>query len=229
MTLRRKFIFYLTLIHLVFAASIVLLLWDNRVWLIAVELVLFLSGLFAFKLFRGLFQPLDLLLAGADSLKEKDFTSRLRLSGQPEMDTLIGVYNRMIDSLRDERLTLQEQHYFLEKVMNASPAGIITLDYDGKVSMVNPAAEQLFQLSSPALLGKSLSEIASPLASLLNDLPSGASAVMPLRGIRKVKCIRSQFLDRGFPRTFFSFGRIDGRTAAIGKIGVRETHQDDVA
>lgn len=203
MTLRRKFILYLTLLHLVFAVSIVILLWEHREWLIVLELFLFISGLFAFKLFRGLFRPLDLLVAGADSLKEKDFTTRLRLSGQPEMDTLIGVYNRMIDSLREERLTLQEQHYFLEKVMNASPAGIITFDYDGKVSMVNPSAGQLFQLPSSALLGKFLTEIASPLALLLNELPTGASAVMPLRGIRKVKCIRSQFLDRGFPRTFF--------------------------
>jgi hypothetical protein len=34
--------------------------------------------------------------------------------GQPEMDRLIHVYNRMVDSLRAERVRLQEKHNFLE-------------------------------------------------------------------------------------------------------------------
>ena len=203
MTLRRKFVLYLGFLHLVFAASIVFLLWEHRIWFIGVELFLLISIIMAYRLFRGLFRPLDLLLAGADSLKEKDFTTRLRLSGQPEMDALIGVYNRMIESLHDERLALQEQHYFLEKVMSASPAGIITCDYDQKVSMVNPAAEHLLGSPASVLIGKNLNTVASPLGLSLNTLKSGESIVVPLRGIRRVKCIRSQFIDRGFPRAFF--------------------------
>lgn len=203
MTLRRRFILYLAFLHLTFAASIVLLLWDHRIWFIAVEALLLVSGIFAFKLFRGLFQPLELLLAGADSLREKDFTTRLRLSGQPEMDVLIGVYNRMIETLQDERLALHEQHYFLEKIMAASPAGIITFDYDQKVSMVNPAGEQFFQQQAVDMIGRRLDEIASPVAASLRDLRPGESILVPMQGIRRLKCIRSQFLDRGFPRTFF--------------------------
>ena len=203
MTLRRKFILYILVLHLTFAASVIILLQDQRIWLIAVELALLVSGIIAFRLFKGLFQPLDLLLAGADSLRERDFTTRLRLSGQPEMDALIGVYNRMIETLRDERLALQEQHYFLEKIMAASPAGIVTFDYDQKVSMVNPAAEQFFQQAAAAMTGKRLSEIDSPLALFLRDVPAGGSVLVPMQGRRRLKCIRSQFLDRGFPRTFF--------------------------
>jgi nitrogen fixation/metabolism regulation signal transduction histidine kinase len=202
-TLRRKFIVYLLVLHAVFALALVGLLWKDRVWLIGVELFLVVSTFFAFRLFRGLFRPLDLLVAGADALNEKDFTTRLRSSGQPEMDTLISIYNRMIDTLREERLTLQEQHYFLQKVMAASPSGILTLDYDGNISMANPAAEQLIQLDASAIVGKPLSVIASPLGNSLIDLQKGSSVVLPLRGIRRVKCTRSEFLDRGFPRAFY--------------------------
>ena len=203
MTLRRKFIVYLLVLHAIFALSLVVLLWNDRVWLIGVELYLVASAFFAFRLFRGLFRPLDLLVAGADALNEKDFTTRLRSSGQPEMDTLITVYNRMIDSLREERLTLQEQHYFLQKVMAASPSGILTLDFDGNISMVNPSAEQLVQLDAKELVGRPLSVITSPLGDSLAELQKGSSVVLPLRGIRRVKCTRSEFLDSGFPRTFY--------------------------
>ncbi|MBK8556906.1 MAG: hypothetical protein IPL65_14525 [Lewinellaceae bacterium] len=44
------------------------------------------------------------------------------------MDKLIGVYNAMIDHLRNERKLQQEQHYFLEKLVQTAPTGIIMLD-----------------------------------------------------------------------------------------------------
>ncbi len=203
MTLRRKYVLYIAGVHLLFAAAMAVLLWDQRIWFIAVEAFLIASGVIAFRLFKGLFHPLELLLAGADSLKEKDFATRLRLSGQPEMDALIGVYNRMIETLQDERLALEEQHFFLQKIMAASPAGIVTLDYDGRVSMMNPAAGRFLLKNGEDVVGKRLGEIDSPLASALARLDPGHSGLVPLRGIRRVKCIRSEFLDRGFPRTFF--------------------------
>jgi nitrogen fixation/metabolism regulation signal transduction histidine kinase len=202
-TLRRKFILYIVVLHLASAVWIVSLLWEYRIWFLALEALLLLSGIVAFKLFKGLFQPLDLLLAGADSLREKDFTTRLRLSGQPEMDALIGVYNKMIETLQDERLALQEQHFFLEKIMAASPAGIITFDFEQKVSMANPAAEQFFQCPARGMNGKRLEELSSPLSAPLRALKAGESILVTMHGIRRLKCIRSEFLDRGFPRTFF--------------------------
>jgi signal transduction histidine kinase len=42
-----------------------------------------------------------------------------------------------------------------------------------------------------------------PLARALAELPPGGSRVVALGGARRVRIQRSQFLDRGFPRTFF--------------------------
>jgi len=202
-TLRRRFITYLLFLHLVLAATVVALLWEHRVWLIAVELFLILSGLFAMKLFRSLFQPLESLVAGAEWLRERDFSTRLRLSGQEEMDTLIGVYNKMIDTLRDERLNLQEQQYFLEKVIRASPAGIITLDYDNRIVLVNPATERMLQVTGSHLAGMPLREMPSPISEVLAEMHLGESKILTVHGVQKIKCTRSQFIDRGFPRSFF--------------------------
>ncbi len=203
MTLRRKFTLYIAILHLVPSAAMVALLWGHRLWLIAVEAFLLLSIAFAVQLFRKLFQPLEVLLAGTEWLNEADFSTRLRLTGQPEMDGLIGVYNRMIDTLREERLKLQESQYFLEKVIDASPAGMITLDFDGKVADVNPAAERLLRLPGKELQGLPLAEIPSALTLPLSTLNLGESRVLPLQGIRRIKCTASQFIDRGFPRRFY--------------------------
>ncbi|HTK80781.1 MAG TPA: ATP-binding protein [Bacteroidota bacterium] len=202
MTLRRKFVLYLLAVHLVFAAVVTYLLWDQRIWLVGVEIFFVISFYAATRIFRGLFRPLELITSGADFMRDADFTTRLRPLGQPEMDSLVDVYNRMADNLRGERVHLQEQHFFLEKILNVSPAAIVILDFDEKISFANPAAEALLQLPLSELKGSRLSE-GNVIMRELHAIPMGASAVLPFRGARKAKCTTSHFIDRGHPRTFY--------------------------
>ena len=169
-------------------------------WLLAGEAGLALSILLGVHLFRALFRPLELVRTGAQFIAERDFSSRLREVGQPELDGLVAVYNRMIDSLREERLRAREQHHFLEDVVRASPAGILTFDFDQRLSTANPGAERLLMRPAADLLGLRLEELPAPFIARVAGLVPGASAVLPLQGSRRVRWLKSSFLDRGFPR-----------------------------
>ena len=50
--------------------------------------------------------------------------------------SLVWVYNTMIDTLREEQTRTVEQSYFLEKLIQASPIGIIIMDFDGSVPVL---------------------------------------------------------------------------------------------
>jgi nitrogen fixation/metabolism regulation signal transduction histidine kinase len=202
MSLRLKFIIYLILIHLLFAGVAAYLLLQNRLWLLAVEAVFIISLAAGLRLIRGLFSTIELLQTGAQFINDEDFTARFREVGLKEMDQLVHIYNHMVDHLREERIRLQEQHYFLDKVMTASPSGIVTLDFDERVAMVNPAAERMLQSQAAALMGKQLGEIESAFARELAGLGVGGSRVIQIGGRRRVRCRMSQFQDRGFPRNF---------------------------
>ena len=202
MSLRHKFILYLIFLHLTFAIAAIFLLWENRIWLLAVEAFFALSFILALRLFRALFQPLDLVMTGVEFIKDKDFTSKFNEVGQPEMDQLIAVYNRMIDQLRDERTRVQEQHYFMEKILRVSPSGIITFDFDEKILLVNPSAALMLQVVPKDLTGKKLADLHTPIAEALHQLKVGESQVIPFQGRRRVKCQKTQYLDRGFTRHF---------------------------
>src|SRR5262249_6174956 len=134
MSLRLKFFLYLVFIHLLFAGVSVYLLLKYRIWLIAVEIVFALSLAVGIGLVRSLFGTIELIKTGVQFISDRDFTSHFREVGQPEMDQLIVVYNRMSEHLREERIKLQEQNYFLDKIMTASPSGIVTMDFDGRVA-----------------------------------------------------------------------------------------------
>jgi two-component system, NtrC family, nitrogen regulation sensor histidine kinase NtrY len=97
---------------------------------------------------------------------------------------------------------MQEQNFFLDKILSASPSGVVTLDFDGRIAMANPSAERMLQASNGGIIGKKFNELASPFAGALNDLKSGEAKIIPLLGRRRVKCLRSQFIDRGFTRDF---------------------------
>ena len=203
MSLRLKFIVYLAVVHLPFGALAVYVLQKNRPLLFGVEALFLVSFLAGLRLIRSLFGSLDLIRSGAQFIQESDFSSRFREVGQPELDQLVQIYNRMVGHLREERIRLQEQHYFLEKILQASPSGILTLDFDGKIAMINPSGESMLGIPARELLGNGLLETESPILRALAALQPGDSTVLPFWGSRRMKCRRSEFLDRGFTRPFF--------------------------
>jgi two-component system nitrogen regulation sensor histidine kinase NtrY len=201
-SLRGRFVVYLTAAHVLFAGVAVPLLYRQRLWLLAVEAALAASLAVGLALLRRLFSGLELIRQSAAYLSENDYSTRVRETGQSDLDALIAVYNRMVDSLRVERLRLQEQHYFLAQILAVSPSGCVILDFDGRVDFANPSAEDLLGRRAETLRGRTLRELASPLASALDGLAAGQAQVVALHGGRRVKCRRASFLDRGFSRSF---------------------------
>ena len=227
MSLRAKIIVYLVLIHAVLAAISFLVLRENPLWLLAVEGLFVLSIVLGVLLVRAFFVPLDLIRTGAELIGERDFTSQFREVGQPEMDALIRIYNQMIDRLREERLKLQEQHYFLDRILAASPAGILTLDFDGRVTSLNPAAERLLQVSPGGGEGKELR--AAALGPALAAIPAGGSEVLALQGGRRIKVVAGGVLRPRLPAQLPAAGGADGGAAGLGEGGLRQADPDDVA
>lgn len=175
----------------------------ERPWLLAVvEAVLVLSLVVAARLASALLAPLELLRTGAELLREGDYTTRFRPTGQRELDALARVYNDMADRLRAERARLVEQDLFLERLIAASPAGVITLDLDGRIVLVSPSAEALLGLRAADCAGRALSDVGTSETLALAALPSGGSRLLSRDG-RTLRARRAEFHDRGFARTFF--------------------------
>jgi two-component system, NtrC family, nitrogen regulation sensor histidine kinase NtrY len=201
-TLRARIAAYLIVLHLIFAGLAVFLFLNNPFWLLAVEVVFAISLVVGIRLTRDTFRNLGFAAEGLRLIRDEEFTSRFIEVGQPEIDDLIGVYNRMVDHLRDERVRLAEQHHFLSQVLQVSPSGIVILDFDHRVATMNPAAERLLDTAAAGIIGQRIESLESPLAAALSTLAPGEARVVGLRGARRVKCQHGTFIDRGFVRSF---------------------------
>ncbi len=202
MSLRGRAVAYLVVLHGMFAALGVYLFRHNPFWLLGVEAAFAVSIVVGWRLSRELYAQLGLAAEGLRLIRDEEFTSRFLPVGQPEVDDLIGVYNRMVDHLRMERVRLAEQHQFLTQLLEVSPSGVVILNFDRRVSSLNPAAERLLDRNAAHVVGRSLEALGSPLGDALASLAPGDARMVGLLGARRVKCHHGTFVDRGFPRSF---------------------------
>jgi two-component system, NtrC family, nitrogen regulation sensor histidine kinase NtrY len=202
-SLKARFTLYLVVVHGLLAVAGVYVLRGNRLWLFAVEVVFAASLATGVALVRRMFGALAFVGESAQFLNDSDYTARFLEVGQPEVDRLIAVYNRMVDSLRAERQRVHEQHYFLGRILDVSPSGILVLDLGGRIDLVNPAAARLLQRTAQALRGRPLAAAGAPLLETAASLAPGEARVTSAHGGRRLRVQRGTFLDRGFPRSFF--------------------------
>jgi nitrogen fixation/metabolism regulation signal transduction histidine kinase len=201
--LRRRFIIYLVVVHTMLAVLAWWLLQQNILWLVAIEVVFTASLAVGVAIVTRLSSSLSAVRQSAQMLHEGEFTTRFREIGHPDVDTLIRVYNGMVDGLREERVRLQEQQYFLGQLLAASPAGVIILEHNGRVASVNPAAERLLQMAASEVEGRGLAEVRSSLAEALESLQPGDASVVPLSNGGRVRGQCATFVERGHARRFY--------------------------
>lgn len=204
MTLRNRLVIYLVVLHLLLAVLGIVLLWENyRPWIIGLEVVLFLSLFLGLRLTQGFHRHLEIVTTGAQFMKEEDFSHTFSEVGATDVNSLIHLYNEMIQRLREERIRQREQHAFLTRVLEASPSGILTLDLDGCIDMINPSGARLLEATESELLGTPLDEVDSRLAKGLIELEPDQSRVISLGGRRRIKCTHSHYYEQGYAHSFF--------------------------
>lgn len=217
MKLRIKFLLFVIILHTVALALSFYIFRENKILFIASEILILFSVYISWRLFNDLIQPLNMLMHGIDAIKDRDFNVKFVKTGKYEMDELINVYNRMIDELRKERTKQEEQHFFLEKLIQTSPTGIIILDYEDRVQQINPKALELLGLNEKEIKGKSLHEINHPVTQQITQLKSGESKTVTLSGAATYKIQKSHFVDRGFLRHFIMIEELTAEILAAEK------------
>ncbi len=224
MTLRTKFILFIVVIHALTIGLSYYVFQQNKWIFLVAELVVLISLVICWSLYRELIQPLQLLVRGIDAIRDRDFNVKFVKTGRYEMDKLIEVYNQMIDQLRTERTMQQEQHFFLEKLVQTAPTGIVILDFDDRVVSINPRAWELLKQANKIETNLPVSFIKLPIAAIqhpvlqaIATLNNGESKILTLEGIKTFKIQRAQFIDQGFPRAFATIEELTAEILAAEK------------
>jgi len=162
-----------------------------------------------FVLYRKVVKPIEIIGGGMDLLREQDFSSRLGYVGQKDADRIVDIFNKMMEQLKDERLHVREQNHFLDLLVKSSPMGVIIMDFDEKISVINPSASEMFALDDSALIGRRFIQLSQmetgehQLIAAIAEINKGESVSVRTNDGNIFKCTRAYFLDRGFSHTFY--------------------------
>lgn len=171
---------------------------------IVVTVLVLVTLVYLILFYQKVVRPLHNISNGMDLLREQDFSSRLRKVGQYEADKVVAIFNKMMEQLKNERLRLREQNQFLDLLIKASPMGVIVLDYDNRITELNPAAFRIMGINDFDIVkGKQLSELKDILLIDLSTIPMHKTRTISLNDGTVYKCTLESFIDRGFPRPFY--------------------------
>ena len=190
----------LTIFGFVFYENLQSLSWKTA----AVSALMIATLAYLVLFYRKVVRPMQSISSGMDLLREQDFSSRLRSVGQHEADKVVAIFNKMMEQLKNERLRLREQNQFLDLLIKASPMGVMVLDFDGRVTELNPAAFKIMGVNHlDEVRGKQLSELKETLQIDMTDIPMHETRTISLHDGTVYKCTLESFIDRGFPRPFY--------------------------
>ncbi|MDN3587518.1 ATP-binding protein [Pedobacter aquatilis] len=205
MKLKTKYILFVVILHLICLVLSYFIFQKEKLVFMLAEVAILISVVISINLYKQLISPLGYLKQGITAIKDKDFNVKFLATGKKEVDELVDVYNKMIDELRAERTRQEEQHFFLEKLIQTSPTGIITLDFDKQIKQINPKAIEILN-ANPDLLDAQI-----------HHIKTGTSKMIRVDGLKRYKVQKSKFIDRGFERIFIMMEEVTAEIFAAEK------------
>jgi signal transduction histidine kinase len=208
MKIFHKYVLYWVLLHALVAVGAVVYLEQSAMLILWVELGIVVSLCVALWLSWQMHRPLQLMQEGLLLLNNRELGTRLREDRQPEVAVLAQTYNRLLQHLQTEQQRMQEKDFLLEKIIRVSETGLLILDHQGKLASVNPSALKLLGHQQAPFEGLSLSDLPSPFGDTLQNLPLRESVVLMLPSRQRVRCLKNEFFDQGFPRIFITLDEL---------------------
>lgn len=106
--------------------------------------VLFASSWLAFYLARQISGPISALLRAIEEVSRGNLGFRVQVTAVDELSQLVRGFNRMTGDLEANRAEIEARRRFTEAILESIPTGVISVDADGAVQLVNKALTEIF-------------------------------------------------------------------------------------
>jgi len=155
-------------------------------FLLLTVLMLFSAIWLGLYLARQITVPIQKLAEGTREIAAGNLDFRVEAEAGDEIGVLIHSFNEMTADLQRKEHQLEERRRYIETLLENVPAGVISLDPDGRITTLNRAAYRLLGLEAGReIRGKPLAEAFSdaalgPLVEMLRDT-AGAEGIRATR------------------------------------------------
>ncbi len=199
--------------------------------LLLVAVVIFI----ALKLADRLVRPVRTLVEAARQVTAGDLSARVPQTGsKDEVATLGDAFNRMTTRLEEQtgalvtaNAQLESRRAFTEAVLSGVTAGVISVDDEHVVRLINSQAEALLKTSGQSLVGQTLAEVAPELDRHLTAAEPEDVVQLASRGEPRTLAVKTVQVRGGYVLTFDDITEqlLDQRRAAWSDVARRIAHE----
>jgi len=136
---------------------------------IVMLLIIFSATWFGIYLARGITGPLQNLAEGTRRVAQGDLEHQIDTVADDELGVLVGSFNQMTKDLRKSKSSLEQANIdlerrrnYMETVLRNVSAGVISIDSNGFITMINRAAEKMLGINSRSIVRKRYDEVLIP-------------------------------------------------------------------
>jgi two-component system nitrogen regulation sensor histidine kinase NtrY len=124
--------------------------WNYLWWLAAIALfILFVATWLAHYLARQISGPVSAVLGAIGEVGKGNLGYRVKVTAVDELAQLVSGFNRMTADLEANRTEIEARRRFTEAILESIPTGVISVDSNGAVQLVNKALAEIFPDSHP--------------------------------------------------------------------------------
>jgi two-component system phosphate regulon sensor histidine kinase PhoR len=130
---------------------------DIKNYLFFFALLAVITIILGWRLTYSIVRPLETVTATAEKISEGDLSQRIPVRKyNSEIEKLARMFNFMAEELEDKITEISQEKNRIEAILESMVDGVIAVDKDGKVSLINPAARKIFNIEAEKVKGKEL-------------------------------------------------------------------------
>ena len=129
-------------------------------FLLMTLLIIFSAIWFGIYLAKGITVPIQKLAEGTKEVAMGNLDYKVDVQAKDELGMLVESFNRMtkdlnraLTGLKQTNLELDRRRKHIEKVLANITSGVVTIDDNGLITTINPAAERILMLHASQILG----------------------------------------------------------------------------
>lgn len=117
------------------------------------------AAIVSYRVAAGLTSPIEKITKVAGRISRLDYDARVDMQRKDEIGELAKAINGMADSLQNQLKTIRDNEDLLQSVLDNMTSGILLVAADGSIALINPAAEEMLNVRSGELQGRSFHEL----------------------------------------------------------------------
>ncbi|MGB2763394.1 MAG: ATP-binding protein [Candidatus Aminicenantaceae bacterium] len=131
-------------------------------------LIIFAASWIGFHLAKAITVPIEKLAQATKEVSKGNLNVRVEDPASDELGILIDSFNQMISDLKESHHNIKQKtselearKKYIETILNNITTGVITLDAQGNITIINPSAREMLALPRKNLIGKSYKDVLS--------------------------------------------------------------------